>query len=273
MTELMNVDWIDQYVVPWAIKLVLALAIFFIGKWIARIIANVVRRLMDRAKLDAMLTRFLSAILYGVLLVAVALAALDSLGVNITSLIAVLGAAGLAIGLALKDSLSNFAAGVMLIIFRPFQVGDYINAGGASGTVDEIALFNTLLRTPDNQRVIVPNSEIFGGTITNVNSLGTRRLDLVFGIGYEDDMKKARQLLEQILADDERVLKDPAPAVTVAELADSSVNFNVRPWCNSGDYWALRSDLLHRVKQTFDENGISIPFPQRDVHYHPEKAA
>ena len=136
MTELMNVDWIDQYVVPWAIKLVLALAIFFIGKWIARIIANVVRRLMDRAKLDAMLTRFLSAILYGVLLVAVALAALDSLGVNITSLIAVLGAAGLAIGLALKDSLSNFAAGVMLIIFRPFQVGDYINAGGASGTVD-----------------------------------------------------------------------------------------------------------------------------------------
>ena len=119
----------------------------------------------------------------------------------------------------------------------------------------------------------MPNSEIFGGTITNVNSLGTRRLDLVFGIGYEDDMKKARQLLEQILADDERVLKDPAPAVTVAELADSSVNFNVRPWCNSGDYWALRSDLLHRVKQTFDENGISIPFPQRDVHYHPEKAA
>ncbi len=273
MTELMNHEWIDLYVIPWAINLVLALAIFFIGKWIAGIVTGIARRLMDRAKFDAMLTRFLTNIIYGILLVAVVLAALDSLQVNITSLIAVLGAAGLAVGLALKDSLSNFAAGVMLVIFRPFQVGDYINAGGSSGTVDEIALFKTLLRTPDNQRVIVPNAQIFGDTITNVNVLGTRRLDLVFGIGYDDDMKKAKQLLEQIIADDERVLKDPAPSVTVAELADSSVNFNVRPWCNSGDYWALRSDLLHRVKETFDENGISIPFPQQDVHYHADKAA
>lgn len=268
MNELMNGDWLDLYVIPWAIKIVLALVIFFVGKWVARIATNVARRLMNRADMDQMLAKFLANITYGVLLVAVALAALDSLGLNITSLLAVLGAAGLAVGLALKDSLSNFAAGVMLVIFRPFKVGDYINAGGAAGTVDEIALFKTLLRTPDNQRVIVPNSAIFGGTITNVNTLGTRRLDLVFGIGYDDDMKKAKELLEQVIADDERILKDPAASVGLAELADSSVNFNVRPWCNASDYWALRSDLMTRVKEAFDANGISIPYPQQDVHYH-----
>lgn len=267
MNELMNGDWINVYVIPWAIRIALALLIFFVGKWVARIATNVVRRLMSRANMDEMLAKFLSNITYGVLLVAVVLAALDNLGFNITSLIAVLGAAGLAVGLALKDSLSNFAAGVMLIIFRPFTVGDYINAGGSSGTVDEIALFKTLLRTPDNQRVIVPNSAIFGGTITNVNTLGTRRVDLVFGIAYDDDMKKAKEILEQIVADDERILKEPAAAVSLGELADSSVNFNVRPWCNASDYWALRADLLMRVKEAFDANGISIPFPQQEVHY------
>lgn len=268
MNELMNFDWIDQYVIPWGIKIALALAIFFIGRWVANIVTRILRGAMERAKMDPMLTQFLTNIAYGVLLVAVVLAALDSLGVNITSLIAVLGAAGLAIGLALKDSLSNFAAGVMLIIFRPFQVGDYVNAGGAAGTVDEIALFKTLLRTPDNQRIIVPNSAIFNGTITNVNCLGTRRLDLVVSISYDDDMKQAMEILNEIVNADERVLKEPAPTINVAELADSSVNFNVRPWCNASDYWALRSDLLHRIKSEFDARGISIPYPQQDVHYH-----
>ena len=268
MNELMNGDWLDLYVIPWVIKIVLALVIFFVGKWAARIATNVARRVMNKTDMDDILAKFLTNITYGVLLVAVALAALDSLGLNITSFIAVLGAAGLAVGLALKDSLSNFASGVMLVIFRPFKVGDYINAGGSAGTVDEIALFKTLLRTPDNQRVIVPNSAIFGGTITNVNTLGTRRLDLVFGIGYDDDMKKAKELLEQIVAEDERILKDPAASVSLAELADSSVNFNVRPWCNASDYWALRSDLMTRAKEAFDANGISIPYPQQDVHYH-----
>jgi small conductance mechanosensitive channel len=268
MNDFMNGDWLDLYVIPWATNIALALVIFFVGKWVARIATNVARRLMRKAEMDEMLAKFLANITYGVLLVAVALAALDNLGLNITSLIAVLGAAGLAVGLALKDSLSNFAAGVMLVIFRPFKVGDYINAGGSAGTVDEIALFKTLLRTPDNQRVIVPNSAIFGGIITNVNTLGTRRVDLVFGIGYDDDMKKTKELLEQIIADDERILKEPAASVSLAELADSSVNFNVRPWCNASDYWGLRSDLLTRVKEAFDANGISIPYPQQDVHYH-----
>lgn len=267
MNELMGGDLLDTYIIPWATRILIALVIFFVGKWVARILTNLARRVMRKSEMDEILTRFLANITYGILLVAVTLAALDSLGLNITSLIAVLGAAGLAVGLALKDSLSNFAAGVMLVIFRPFKVGDYITAGGSSGTVDEIALFKTLLRTPDNQRVIVPNSAIFSGTIVNVNTLGTRRLDLVFGIAYDDDVRRAVQLLEEIVAADERILKEPAAAVSLGELADSSVNINVRPWCNAGDYWGLRADLLMRVKETFDANGISIPFPQQEVHY------
>ncbi len=273
MNELMQTDWLDLYIIPWAIKIALAIAIFIIGRWVAKLLTKVIRNALTRANTDPMLTKFLGNIAYGVLVVAVVLAALDSLGVSITSLLAVLGAAGLAVGLALKDSLSNFAAGVMLVIFRPFKVGDFIVAGGASGTVDEIALFKTLLRTPDNQRVIVPNSAIFGGTITNVNTLGTRRLDLVASISYEDDVNKAMDLLQGLLASDPRVLKEPAPAVALAELANSSINFNVRPWVNAADYWGLRADLLKAIKTTFDEHGISIPYPQMDVHYHQNAVA
>ncbi len=273
MNELMQTDWLDLYIIPWAIKIALAIAIFIIGRWVAKLFTKVMRNALTRANTDPMLTKFLGNIAYGVLMVAVVLAALDSLGVSITSLLAVLGAAGLAVGLALKDSLSNFAAGVMLVIFRPFKVGDFIVAGGASGTVDEIALFKTLLRTPDNQRVIVPNSAIFGGNITNVNTLGTRRLDLVASISYEDDVNKAMDLLQGLLASDPRVLKEPAPAVALAELANSSINFNVRPWVNAADYWGLRADLLKAIKTTFDEHGISIPYPQMDVHYHQNAVA
>ena len=198
--------------------------------------------------------------------VAVVLAAIDSLGVNVTSLMAIVAAAGLAIGLALKDSLGNFAAGVMIIIFRPFKIGDFITAGGVSGVVDEIGLFATLMHTGDNQRMIVPNSAIIGGNITNTSALPTRRIDLVFGIGYDDDIAKAKQIIEDLMQKDERILVDPAPSIALGELADSSVNFNVRPWVKSGDYWPVRADMLEKVKLAFDTNGISIPYPQQDVY-------
>ncbi len=260
--------WLNDYVVPWGLKVLLAVIIFLVGKWIARRLANVISRVMEKSKLDVILIKFFSDIAYWVLLVAVALAALDQLGVNVTSLLAIVGAAGLAVGLAMKDSLANFAAGVMLIIFRPFSIGDFVDAGGVSGTVESLGLFCTVMKTPDNKKIIVPNSGIFGGNIVNVSANPTRRVDLVIGIGYGDDIKKAKDIIEKIFAQDERILKDPAPVVAVGELADSSVNFNVRPWVNKDDYWAVYSDLLEKIKLEFDAQGVSIPFPQQDVHMH-----
>lgn len=266
-------DWISVNGVDWGIKIAVAIAIFIVGKIIARIIANLIQKALRKGGTDEMLIGFLGNITYGVLLVAVVLAAVDTLGVNVTSLMAILGAAGLAVGLALKDSLGNFAAGVMIIIFRPFKIGDYVDAGGAAGTVDEIGLFATLMHTPDNKRIIVPNGAIIGGNITNVSALPTRRVDLVFGIGYDDNIGQARDIIMGLLEADERVLADPAPAVTVGELGDSSVNLNVRPWVKAEDYWGLYFDLLENVKIRFDEAGISIPFPQQDVYMHEVKAS
>jgi small conductance mechanosensitive channel len=188
--------------------------------------------------------------------------------VETTSFIAILGAAGLAVGFALQGSLSNFAAGVMLIIFRPFKSGDFIEAGGTIGVVEAIQIFNTVLRTPDNKMVIVPNSNITGGNITNYSAKEDRRIDMVFGIGYDDDLKKAKEILERLISEDSRILKDPAPTVAVSELADSSVNFVVRPWVKTSDYWAVYWDFTEKVKLTFDAEGISIPYPQQDVHMH-----
>lgn len=266
-------NWIVENGVDWAIQIGIAIAIFIIGKFIARMISNLLEKAMRKGGTDAMLVGFLGNITYGVLLIAVVLAAVDSLGVNVTSLMAILGAAGLAVGLALKDSLGNFAAGVMIIIFRPFKIGDFITAGGAAGVVDEIGLFATIMHTGDNQRIIVPNSSILGGNITNTSALPTRRIDLVFGIGYEDNIGQARDIMMAVIEADERILKDPAPAIAVGELADFSVNLNVRPWVNSGDYWAVRADLLEIIKVKFDEAGISIPYPQQDVHMHEVKAS
>ncbi|KPK55297.1 MAG: mechanosensitive ion channel protein MscS [Gammaproteobacteria bacterium SG8_31] len=271
--ELTDPTLIQRFLIPWAIRLGVALAIFIIGKWIAGIITRAVQRIMGKAGMDAMLARFLGNILYAVLLVAVIIAAVDQLGVNTTSLLAVFGAAGLAVGLALQNSLSNFSAGVMLIIFRPFKVGDFIEAAGVTGVVEEVQIFNTLLKTPDNREIIVPNGQIYSGTITNFSARDTRRIDLVFGIGYDDDIKKAKQLIEQIMTADDRILKEPAAAVALGELADSSVNINVRPWVKSENYWPVRADLLENVKAAFDANGISIPFPQRDVHMKPASSA
>ena len=265
--------WISENASTWAIQIGIAIAIFIIGKMLARQISALIRKGMERAGSDPILVGFIGNVSYGILLVAVVLAAIDSLGVNVTSLMAILGAAGLAIGLALKDSLSNFAAGVMIIIFRPFKIGDYITAGGTAGVVDEIGLFATLMHTPDNQRIIVPNSSIIGGNITNTSALPTRRIDLVFGISYDDNIGQARDIIMSVIEADERILDDPAPSVAVAELADSSVNLNVRPWVKSEDYWTVRPHLLETIKQRFDEAGISIPYPQQYVYMHEVKEA
>jgi small conductance mechanosensitive channel len=268
LEQYLRPEMIETYLIPWGIRLVIALAIFVVGRIAARVIARFAERVMRRANLDEMLTAFLGNILYSVLLVVVIIAALDQLGVQTTSLLAIFGAAGLAIGLALKDSLANFSSGVMLIIFRPFKVGDFIEAAGQAGVIEEVRIFSTIMKTGDNREIIIPNSHIYSGPIINVSARPTRRIDMVFGISYDDDIRKAKQLIEAAFAADDRILKDPAPAVAMAELADSSVNFNVRPWVKTADYWAVRSDLMERIKLSFDENGISIPYPQRDVHMH-----
>ncbi len=267
------ISWISDNAVNLIVQIGIAIAIFFVGKMLARMVSNLIEAAMRRTGTDDLLVDFIGNISYAILVVAVVLAAIDSLGVNVTSLMAIMAAAGLAIGLALKDSLSNFAAGVMIIIFRPFSTGDYITAGGTSGTVDEIGLFATLMHTGDNKRIIVPNNAIISGNIINTSTYSTRRLDLIFGIGYDDDIGQARDIIMKILNADERILKDPAAAVTVGELAESSINLKVRPWVNADDYWALRADLLEGIKASFDEAGISIPYPQQDVHLHEVNSA
>jgi len=263
-----GISIINDYVLPWGLRLIVAAAIFFIGKMLARTIADFLRKPMDKSGMAPMLVNFLSNMIYAALLIAVSLAAIDQLGINITSLLAIVGAAGLAVGLALKDSLSNFAAGVMIIIFRPFKIGDFINAAGTAGVVDEIGLFCTLLHSPDNQRIIVPNSAIINGNIVNVNTLGTRRIDLVVGISYDDNIAQARDIILGLIDADPRILKDPEPVVAMAEMADSTININVRPWVKAEDYWTVRADLLEMMKLSLEQAGMSIPFPQRDVHLH-----
>jgi len=239
-----------------------------LGYLVVRVLTAGIRRGMERAKVDPTLTSFAAHLVYMAGMVLLVISVLGQLGVNTTSFAAVLAAAGLAVGLALQGSLGNFASGVLLIFFRPFRVGDFVEAGGVSGTVEEVQVFASTLKTPDNKRITVPNSAITGGSIVNYSANPTRRIDLVFGIGYGDDIEKARQILERVLSDDTRILRDPAPLIAVLELADSSVNLAVRPWVNSGDYFTVRCDLLEKVKLEFDRQGISIPFPQRDVHMH-----
>lgn len=254
--------------VGWAMKIVAALAILVIGNWLAKKIAAIFVKMMDRNEVDITLTKFLKNIIYYALLIAVVIAAAGQLGINTTSFLTVVGAAGLAIGLALKDSLANFSAGVMLILFRPFKVGDAVNVAGETGTVEEITIFNTVMNTPDNQKKIIPNGIVASGTITNITANDTRRIDMVFGIGYGDDIKAAERLLVDLVKAEPKVLTDPKPTVAVAELADSSVNFVVRPWVKTSDYWDVKFSLTEKIKLAFDEAGISIPFPQQDVHMH-----
>jgi len=262
----MSEDFGANYVIPFLTNFVIAAIIFFGGRYVIKLLMALIRKLFERSGWDQILIDFVCAIVNAILLLVVIVAALDQLGVNTTSLIALIGAAGLAVGLAMQNSLQNFAAGVMLIVFRPFKAGDFVEAGGVSGVVEAISIFTTTLRTPDNREIIIPNGKIYDGTITNFSARPTRRVDLVFGIGYGDDIKKAKEVIDKLIADDERILKDPEPLVAVGELGESSVNFRVRPWVNSEDYWAVYFDLTERVKLAFDENSISIPFPQMDVH-------
>ncbi|MEP7706416.1 mechanosensitive ion channel domain-containing protein [Paraglaciecola sp. 25GB23A] len=259
---------VDTYVIPWSINIVMALIIYVIGRIIVKILVNLFGKVMARSKYDDMLVDFVKAILNAILMLFVIVASLDRLGVDTTSLVAILGAAGLAIGLSLQGSLQNFAAGVMLLVFRPFKAGDFVEAGGTAGVVKSISIFTTIMTTPDNKEIIVPNGSIYGGNITNFSAKPTRRVDMVIGISYDSDLRKAKAILNEMVAADERILKDPEPKVAVSELADSSVNFIVRPWVASADFWAVKWDFTEAVKLRFDQEGIIIPYPQMDVHLH-----
>lgn len=267
-----NFESISTTVIGWAtlygVKLVVALLIFVIGKWVAKKLGSVTEKMMTSREVDAALVNFISSMVYYTLMIFVVIAALGQIGIQTASFVAIVGAAGLAIGLAMQGSLSNFAAGVLIIIFKPFKIGDFVEMAGVAGVIENIMVFTTEMKTGDNKKVIVPNSSVLGGVITNYSANDTRRVDLVMGIGYSDDIDKARQVLEELINADERILKDPAPLVAVSELADSSVNFVVRPWVKSADYWGVYFGLTEAVKKRFDKEGISIPYPQQDVHLH-----
>ncbi len=265
---------IVQIAKDWALAngphLIMALVIFVVGRWIAKWITSIADKALKRSEVDTTLRRFLGKLIYYVLFAGVVIAAAGELGIQTTSFLAIVGAAGLAIGLALKDSLSNFASGVMLILFRPFKVGDVVTAGGVTGQVQQIDIFSTIILTADNQKIIVPNSTITAAVIININAEETRRIDMVVGIGYDDDIRLAKTTLEDLVKADSRILTDPVPAIAVAELGASSVDLIVRPWVKTADYWDVRLALTESIKLTFDEKGISFPYPQQDVHMFQE---
>jgi len=267
-------DWAEVWTmiqttgVDLAINVVTAIVVFFVGKWVVNLVVKGLMKAMEKGDMDITLRRFVSNLARMALMLFVIIAAIHQLGIQTASLIALLGAAGLAVGLALQGSLSNFAAGVLIVLFRPYKVGDWIEGGGVSGAVEEVQILTTVLKTGDNKRVIIPNSQIMGSTITNYSANETRRVDLVVGVSYSDDLDKVRKELEGLVAADERILKDPAVTIAVSELADSSVNFVLRPWVKTADYWGVYFDLTEAIKKRFDKVGISIPFPQQDVYLH-----
>ncbi len=250
-----------------------ALLVLVIGMWMVRMVRKGIVKLMQSRKVEPTLVSFLASLASIGLQAFVIVAALEKLNVKTASFIAILGAAGLAIGLALQGSLSNFASGVLMIIFKPFKIGDFVEAGGTMGSVAELGIFTTVLNTPDNKKIIVPNASVTGGNITNFGVNGTRRVDLVCGISYKDNIDKAREAINAVLAADSRILKDPAPTVAVNQMGDSSVNFVVRPWVKSADYWTVYFGVTEAIKKKFDADGITIPFPQRDVHIYEHKDA
>jgi len=265
------VDLAVTLVSTWGLRVVGAIAVLIVGLMVAGLTRRTVVRALRSREVDATLVPFVSGLAYYFVLIVVVIAVLSLFGIETTSLVAVLGAAGLAVGLALQGTLSNFAAGVMLLVLRPFRVDDVIEVAGETGKVEAIGLFSTTLTTADNVRVLVPNGAAFGGTIKNYTATGTRRNDLVLGIAYQDDVGAAVAAIEGVLARDERVLDDPAPAVFVLELADSSVDLAVRPWCKTGDYWDLRGDLTRALREAVEAAGCSIPFPQHDLHVIPRR--
>ncbi len=259
-----GMDLLMQY----GLKALAAIAIFIIGRMVAKWLRRLITRMMNKTDVDPMITEFTSSIAYIAMLAFVVVAALGQLGIQTTSFIAILGAAGLAIGLALQGSLANFAAGFLMIIFRPFKLGDFIEGAGVAGTVDAIHIFTTTLKTPDNKTIIIPNGKLSSDNITNYSTEETRRVDLIVGVSYDADLKEVRQVLEDIISKEERILSDPPHQVAVKELADNSVNFVVRLWVNSGDYWGVTFDMNETIKTRLDEAGIGIPYPQRDIHLY-----
>lgn len=272
----MDQETIDAILVrlsDWGLRIIFALIIFYVGTWIAKKVKEILTNLMNKKEIDPTLVGFLANIAYGAIVVFVVIAAISKLGVNTTSFAAVIAAAGLAIGLALQGSLSNFASGVLIIIFKPFKAGDFIVAGGETGIVVDVGLLATEMKTGDNIKIILPNSSAMGGSIKNFSAHPTRRVDMTIGVGYGDNLSKAKEVIEAVIAADERVLKDPEPVVAVANLGDSSVDFVVRPWVNAADYWGFKFDFTKAIKERLDEEGISIPYPQRDVHLFQETAS
>ena len=267
-----SVETVSDMIGLYSLNVAMAIVIFVVGKWLAKKIANFLSSMIRRnPKFDETLVNFFDDIIYYVLVVVVVLTALEQVGVESTSFLAILGAAGLAVGLALKDPLSNFASGVMIIFFKPFKIGDFVTAGGVTGKITEVHLFNTEFTTGDNQRILVPNGAITASSIVNVNAHPKRRVDLTIGVGYGDDLKKAKETIIKIIKANDKVLVDDGITVAVSELADSSVNFVVRAWVMTPDYWDVKWALIENIKNTFDKEGISIPFPQRDVHIFNEK--
>ena len=254
------------------IKVATALAIFLIGKFVIRLAVGAIAKVMQKQDVDKTLETFICNLVRTALMVVVVIAAIGALGVETTSFIAIFGAAGLAIGLALQGSLSNFASGVLIVLFRPYKVGDWIEAAGISGSVEQVQILTTILKTGDNKQIIVPNSQIMDSIITNYSANDTRRVDMVVGVSYSDDLDKVRKTLEDLIAAEDRILPEPAPTIAVSALADSSVNFVVRPWVNSADYWGVMFDMTEAIKKRFDKEGISFPFPQQDVHLYKQSS-
>lgn len=271
----MDIEQIKEFLInngiPLAISFVKALVILIIGLQIIRFLSRTFNKVLVKRNVDESLKPFLKSLFYNLLLVLLILSVLSTVGIEMTSFVAILGAAGLAIGLSLQGTLQNFAGGVIILTVKPFQVGDYIEAQGYSGTVNAIHIFNTVMITPDNKRIVIPNGKLSNESITNHYVEANRRVDMVFGIGYDDDVKKAKEVLDRLIKEDDRVLAEPAYSVRVGSLGDSSVNFNVRPWVKPDDYWGVYWDFQEKVKLEFDKEGISIPFPQRDVHIYNEK--
>ena len=267
-------DWGEAWImvkttgVDFVINVIVAILIFYIGKWVVNLIVEGMLKAMRKGDMDKTLRRFVANLARMLLMLFVIIAAINQLGIQTASLIALVGAAGLAVGLALQGSLANFASGVLIVLFRPYKVGDFIEGGGISGSVEEVQILTTVLKTGDNKRVIIPNSQIMGSTITNYSANDTRRVDLVVGVSYDDDLDQVRSELEKLVAADERILDEPAVTIGVSELADSSVNFVLRPWVKTSDYWGVYFGLTEAIKKRFDEVGISFPFPQQDVHLH-----
>ena len=264
-------SWVNEnsdLILHYGAQIVFALVIFLLGGRVAKFCAKLTVKAFDKKKVDKAVSSFVSSIVYAIVFVATILMALSQIGIQTTSFIAILGAAGLAIGLALQGSLSNFASGVLIILLRPFKSGDYVEAGGKAGTIVKIEIFSTELRTPDNKVIIMPNSKIMSDAIINYSREAPRRIDLVIGVGYDADLRQAKEVLKSVLDNEPRILKDPAYNVSVSELANSSVNFIVRPWVNSADYWPTYWSLMENIKIALDDADITIPFPQMDVHFH-----